>query len=89
MPQGANRLLLEMFTIFVSAKLGGELFANIALPAVLGEIAAGVLLGPHALRLIAPSDNIQAFAELGAIFVLFTAGLEIHPVVPGRTGIQR
>lgn len=88
MPQGANRLLLEMFTIFVSAKLGGELFANIALPAVLGEIAAGVLLGPHALRLIAPSDNIQAFAELGAIFVLFTAGLEIHPQDLVRVGRQ-
>jgi Kef-type K+ transport system membrane component KefB len=88
MPQGANRLLLEMFTIFVSAKLGGELFANIALPAVLGEIAAGVLLGPHALGLIAPSDNIQAFAELGAIFVLFTAGLEIHPQDLVRVGRQ-
>ncbi len=88
MPQGANKLLLEMFTIFVSAKLGGELFANLALPAVLGEIAAGVLLGPHALSLIAPTDNIQAFAELGAIFVLFTAGLEIHPQDLVRVGQQ-
>jgi Kef-type K+ transport system membrane component KefB len=88
MPQGANKLLLEMFTIFVSARLGGELFANLALPAVLGEIAAGVLLGPHALRVIAPTENIQAFAELGAIFVLFTAGLEIHPQDLVRVGRQ-
>jgi Kef-type K+ transport system membrane component KefB len=88
MPQGANKLLLEMFTIFVSAKLGGELFACLTLPAVLGEMAAGVLLGPHALRLIAPSENIQAFAEIGAIFVLFNAGLEIAPKDLIRVGRQ-
>ena len=88
MPQGANKLLLEMFTIFVSARLGGELFASLTLPAVLGEMAAGVALGPHALRLIAPTENIQAFAEIGAIFVLFTAGLEISPRDLVRVGRQ-
>jgi Kef-type K+ transport system membrane component KefB len=88
MPQGANKLLLEMFTIFVSARLGGELFASLTLPAVLGEMAAGVALGPHALRLIAPTENIQAFAEIGAIFVLFNAGLEISPKDLVRVGRQ-
>jgi Kef-type K+ transport system membrane component KefB len=88
MPHGANKLLLEMFTIFVSAKLGGELFASMAVPAVLGEMAAGVALGPHGLKLIAPTETIQAFAEIGAIFVLFTAGLEIRPKDLIRVGRQ-
>src|SRR5437763_8067714 len=79
MPQGADRLLLELFAIFVWAKIFGELFERLSLPAVLGEILAGIVLGPHATQLITPSENIYAFAELGAIFVLFTAGLETSP----------
>ena len=44
-----------------------------------GEILAGVALGPYALNWIAPSDTIHSVAEVGAIFVLFSAGLEISP----------
>ena len=79
MPTGADRLLLELFAIFVWAKIFGELFEQLSLPAVLGEILAGIILGPYATGLITPSENIYAFAEIGAIFVLFTAGLETRP----------
>jgi Kef-type K+ transport system membrane component KefB len=79
MPTGADRLLLELFAIFVWAKIFGELFEQLSLPAVLGEILAGIILGPYATALITPSENIYAFAEIGAIFVLFTAGLETRP----------
>src|SRR5919204_2655506 len=79
MPQGADRLLLELFAIFVWAKIFGEVFERLSLPAVLGEILAGIILGPHLSGLISPSENIYAFAEIGAIFVLFTAGIETRP----------
>ena len=72
-------MLLELFAIFVWAKIFGELFEQLSLPAVLGEILAGIILGPYATALITPSENIYAFAEIGAIFVLFTAGLETRP----------
>ncbi len=88
MPRGADRLLLELFAIFVWAKIFGELFERLSLPAVLGEILAGIVLGPHAVHLISPSENIDAFAELGAIFVLFTAGLETRPQDLLRVGRQ-
>lgn len=88
MPSGADTLLLELFAIFVWAKIFGELFERLSLPAVLGEILAGVILGPHAARLISPSENVYAFAELGAIFVLFTAGLETRPQDLLRVGRQ-
>jgi Kef-type K+ transport system membrane component KefB len=81
-------LLLELFAIFVWAKIFGELFERLSLPAVLGEILAGVILGPHAARLISPSENVYAFAEIGAIFVLFTAGLETRPLDLLRVGRQ-
>jgi Kef-type K+ transport system membrane component KefB len=76
---GPEQLLLELFAIFVSAKAVGELFERIALPSVLGEILAGALLGPYALGWVPVTDTIHSVAELGAIFVLFSAGLEISP----------
>ena len=72
-------LLLELFATFVSAKAVGELFERFTLPSVLGEILAGAVLGPYALGWIQPSEILHAVAELGAIFVLFGAGLEISP----------
>jgi len=79
MPHGPDQLLLELFAIFVSAKVVGEIFERFRLPSVLGEILAGVALGPYALGWIQPSDTIYSVAELGAIFVLFSAGLETSP----------
>src|SRR5436190_7147580 len=76
---GPEQLLLELFAIFVSAKVVGELFERFRLPSVLGDILAGAALGPYALGLIHPSDTIYGVAELGAIFVLFSAGLETSP----------
>ena len=76
---GPEQLLLELFAIFVSAKVVGELFERFSLPSVLGEILAGALLGPYALGWIPTSDIIHSVAELGAIFVLFSVGLETSP----------
>lgn len=76
MPHGPEQLVLELFAIFVSAKVVGELFERFHLPSVVGEICAGVVLGPYALRWIQPSDTVYSIAEIGAIFVLFSAGLE-------------
>jgi Na+:H+ antiporter len=77
MPSSPEQLLLELFAVFVSAKVVGEAFERLRLPSVVGEILAGVVLGPYALGWIRPSDIIYLVAEVGAIFVLFSAGLEI------------
>jgi Kef-type K+ transport system membrane component KefB len=68
-----------MFTIFVWAKVFGELFERMQLAAVLGEILAGVILGPYATRFVLPGDTIYSIAEVGAVFLLFTVGLETSP----------
>lgn len=74
-----QQLLLELFVIFVTTKMLGEVFERLSLPAVPGEILAGMALGPYALRLI-PSDPIlHSVAEVGVIFILFSAGLETSP----------
>ena len=76
---GPEQLLLELFAIFVSAKAVGEVFERLNLPSVLGEILAGAVLGPYALGWIPTTDFIHSVADLGAIFVLFSAGLETSP----------
>lgn len=63
----AEQLLFELFTIFVAEKIGEELFERIRLPAVLGEILAGVVLGPFALGWVNPgwfhpSQNWEPFS---------------------------
>jgi len=83
---GPERLLVELFAIFVAAEVLGEVFERLSLPGVLGEILAGVALGPYALNWIAPSDTIYSVAEVGAIFVLFSAGLETSPQALIRVG---
>ena len=79
MSSGPEQLLLDLFAIFVAAKIVGELFERLSLPAVLGEILSGAVLGPYALKVIQPSASIESIAEIGAIFVLFSAGLETSP----------
>ena len=79
MPHGADIFLLELFAIFVWAKVFGEIFEQLSLPGVLGEILAGVILGPHATGLVNPSATVGSIAEVGAIFLLFTVGLSTRP----------
>src|SRR5258708_21578154 len=76
---GTEQLLLQLFVIFVAAKLVGEIFERLRLPAVPGEIPAGRALGPYALGWVPASDTLHSVAEIGVIFVLFSAGLETSP----------
>lgn len=54
-------VLVELLVIFVAAKVGGELFLRLRQPAVIGEILAGILIGPFALGVIGvPGHEILA-----------------------------
>ncbi|HTR68529.1 MAG TPA: cation:proton antiporter [Terriglobales bacterium] len=79
MTHDTSQLLWELLVIFVAAKILGEIFERLRLPGVLGEILAGVMLGPFALGWVHPSDTLHSIAEIGVIFVLFSAGLETSP----------
>jgi Kef-type K+ transport system membrane component KefB len=66
-----------MLLVFGSAKLLAELFERLRQPGIVGEILAGVIIGPAVLGWISPNENITFLAELGVIFLLFRVGLEI------------
>jgi Kef-type K+ transport system membrane component KefB len=73
----AARLPLAMLIVFGSAKLLAEIFERLNLPGIVGEILAGVLIGPSALHWVAPSPLLTTLAEIGVMFLLFRVGLEV------------
>ena len=68
---------LTLLIVFVSAKLMAELFERLNQPGIVGEILAGVIIGPSVLGLLAPSEFLSALSEMGAMFLLFRVGLEV------------
>src|SRR3546814_19213613 len=65
--------------MFAAAKLFAEIFERLKQPAVVGEILAGVLIGPSVLGWVSPNEITHTMAELGVIFLLFSVGLETQP----------
>ena len=70
---------LAMLTIFATAKLLAELFERLGQPGIVGEILAGVLIGPSALGWIAPNELLSSLSDIGVMFLLFRVGLEVKP----------
>lgn len=68
---------LSMLVVFTSAKVMSEIFERLGQPGIVGEILAGVLIGPSVLGWIAPNEFLSALADLGAMFLLFRVGLEV------------
>lgn len=68
--------LLAFAAALVGGKLLGELSERVGQPPVLGELLAGVLLGPSLLGLVPLSAGILLLAEIGVILLLFEVGLE-------------
>lgn len=88
--EGGN-LLFSFFIIFASAKILGELCIRLKMPAIIGELMAGVLLGNYVLHIIDTSNHVlMSFAEIGVIFLMFHVGLEIRVkdlFAVGRTAV--
>ncbi|MBJ7367146.1 MAG: cation:proton antiporter [Ilumatobacteraceae bacterium] len=81
-----GQILLDLALVLVVAKLAAELAERIRVPAVLGEIIAGLALGPSVLGLVNPSDALKVLAELGVIVLLVQVGLEMDLVELRRVG---
>ncbi len=79
-PDGGNSVegfLLLLAVILASAKLLGELAERIGQPAVVGELVAGVILGPSVIGFIDPTvPSLHLIAEIGVVLLLFGIGLE-------------
>lgn len=82
----ALKLPLSMLVVFASAKILDEVFERLHQPGIVGQIAAGILIGPSVLGWLAPNDFLSALAELGVMFLLFRVGLDVKASDLARVG---
>ena len=68
-------ILKDLAIIIVFAKLFGILARKCKAPQVVGELIAGIVLGPSVLGLVQQSDFLAQMAEIGVILLMFSAGL--------------
>lgn len=72
----AHTFLIQLVLILFSARLFGEVAAYFQIPSVIGELAAGIIIGPSVLGLIEISNPIHLLAQIGIILLLFEVGIE-------------
>ena len=81
-------IIISLSILLFSAKVFAEIFQRIKQPVVLGELLAGIIVGPYALGglplfdgqpLVVLDETVKHIGELAAIVILFIAGLEITP----------
>jgi CPA2 family monovalent cation:H+ antiporter-2 len=73
---GHNDPLLQILILLTASVCVVAAVRKLALPAILGYLAVGMLLGPHALSLAADNETTQLLADFGVVFLVFTLGLE-------------
>jgi Kef-type K+ transport system membrane component KefB len=81
-------VIISLSALLFAAKLFAEIFHRLKMPIVLGELLAGIIVGPFAIGglmffdgepLVALNETIRNIGEISAIVILFVAGLEITP----------
>lgn len=74
----SHNFILQLVLILLSARLIGEAAAYFNVPSVIGELLAGVIIGPSLLGIVNLSPSINLLAEIGIILLLFEVGLETN-----------
>lgn len=74
--ENANTVFLDLAIIIASAKVLGMLVRKIRIPQVVGEILAGLIIGPSVLGIVDSNDFLVTMAQIGVVLLMFSAGLE-------------
>ena len=82
------RFLLDLTILLFIAKVFGLVAKRIGVPEVVGQIVAGLLLGPAILNIVTESDFLQQMAEIGVMMIMFEAGLDTNLDEMRKTGIK-
>ena len=78
--------LKDLALIIVTAKILGLLAGKLKAPQVVGEIIAGLIIGPSVLGWVGQSDFLSRMAEIGVVLIMFGAGLETNMKDLVKTG---
>ncbi len=78
-----HAFLLDLLLILLAARIFAEVAVRLRAPAVVGELLAGVLLGPSLLNWVQPDELLHLLAQIGVIMLLFGIGLEtdVHQLI--------
>lgn len=76
--------ILNLLLVLLAAWLGGQAATRLGYPSVLGELLAGILLGPPLLNLLYGSEALGVLAELGVLLMMLYIGMEIDPRELGK-----
>jgi monovalent cation:H+ antiporter-2, CPA2 family len=71
-----HSMLELVLVLLATAVFVVVVFRQLRLPALIGYLLVGVLIGPHALGWVASSDETRYLAEFGVVFLMFSVGLE-------------
>lgn len=82
------RIFLDLAIIMVFSKFFGLLARKFKAPQVVGEIVAGLLIGPSILGLVEQTEFLTQMAEIGVILLMFSAGLETNLRDLLKTGVK-
>jgi Kef-type K+ transport system membrane component KefB len=81
-----EQLFVSIVIILVAARVLGELFQRFRQPPLVGELLAGVIIGPSILGLVLPNPDLHVLSDLAVFFLMFLAGLEMDPREIRRAG---
>jgi len=82
------QIFLQLAVILVTARVAAEIVSRFGTPSVIGELTAGVILGPSLFGLIEANEVIHLLAQIGVIMLLFEVGLETDVSRLARSGRQ-
>lgn len=71
-----STFLIQLVLIWLSARVFGEIAAYFQIPPVIGELVAGVMLGPSVFGMVTISNPVHLLAQIGIILLLFEVGIE-------------
>ena len=84
----AHTFFLNLLIILLVARVFAELAVRLQAPAVIGELFAGIVIGPSILGWISPAESLKLMAEIGIILLLFEVGLDTDVRRLVRSGKQ-
>ena len=82
------RFLLDLSILLLTAKICGLLAKRIGVPEVVGQIVAGLILGPAIFGIVVETDFLEQMAEIGVMMIMFEAGLTTDLKEMRRTGVK-
>ena len=87
-PLSIEALFLTLAVMWLAAGLLGAAASRLGIPSVIGELTAGIVLGPTLLGWVAPDATLQALAEIGVVLLLFEVGMDTDLSRLRRSGGQ-